>query len=225
MDVEPPDKDLSGIDVFHRPPREDRVNWLTHGFGFVLSLIGSAILLPRAAQQSMPVFVICIVYTLTLTGLYLSSTLSHKIKQNKWRFIFRQLDQAFIYLLITGSLSPYTVKFLPETYWLSIIGLMWLVSIVGFVSKMFFAHRVDSVSVWVYLALGWTPVYSGMLFTASFPSAACWAVASGGIIYSAATWFLFNDRRRWYFHAIWHILVITASVIHYLGILWLVCGD
>ena len=48
---------------------------------------------------------------------------------------------------------------------------------------------------------------------------ACFAMmALGGVLYTAGTLFLQNDHRSWYFHAIWHVMVILASAVHYLAI-------
>lgn len=211
----------ANVDVFHRPPREDLANWLTHGIGFVLSLFGAVVLLPRAAESSSWALVSCIFYSLALSGLYLTSTLSHMIRHDQQRAFFRQLDQAFIYFLITASFTPYAVASLCQTNWMIMLGLMWVLSITGFASKVFFAHGVESVSIWIYLLLGWIPFLSGMLFC--LPAGPFWAIVIGGIFYSGGTWFLFNDRIRWYFHAIWHVFVIAGSVTHYLGILWFAC--
>ncbi len=48
----------------------------------------------------------------------------------------------------------------------------------------------------------------------------CFSVmALGGVLYTVGTRFLQNDHRRWYFHAVWHVLVIIASACHYAAII------
>lgn len=213
------------MDVFQRPAREDLANWLTHGLGFLLSLIGAVALLMRAANNSTSaVFVACAVYSFSAIGLYLSSTLSHKVTDPSKRAWYRMLDQAFIYLMITGSFTPYTTAFLNDSWWNGVISFMWLISISGFVSKLFFAHRVEKVAVWFYLFLGWTPFFAGMFFEDSLPSGPFWSIVVGGVFYTAGTFFLFNDQIRWYFHAIWHLFVIAGSAVHFFGIYYFVCA-
>lgn len=213
------------MDVFQRPAREDLANWLTHGIGFLLSIIGAVVLLLRAANNSTSaIFAACVIYSFAAIGLYLSSTLSHKVTDPRKRAWYRMLDQAFIYLMITGSFTPFTTAFLHDFWWNCVIGFMWVVSIVGFVSKIFFSHRIDKVAVWFYLLLGWTPFFAGMQFAESMPSEPFWSIVIGGIFYTCGTFFLFNDQIRWYFHAIWHLCVIAGSVVHFLGIYWYVCA-
>lgn len=213
------------MDVFQRPPREDFANWLTHGTGFLLSIAGAIVLLSRAANHSSgDVFAACVLYSFVTMGLYLSSALSHKVIDPPKRAWYRMLDQAFIYLMITGSFTPFTTAFLNDTWSSSVVGFMWLVSVVGFALKLFFAHQVEKVAVWFYLLLGWTPLITGLLFDDALPPGPFWSIIIGGVFYTGGTWFLFNDRKRWYFHGIWHLFVIAGSAVHFLGIYWFVCA-
>ena len=215
----------SNMDVFQRPAREDLANWLTHGLGFLLSLVGAVALLLRAAENSTSaVFVACLVYSFSASGLYLSSMLSHKVTDPPKRAWFRMLDQAFIYLMITGSFTPFTTAFLNDAWWNGVIGFMWSVSIFGFVSKIFFAHRVEKVAVWFYLLLGWTPLFAGLFSAEALPAEPFWSIVIGGAFYTGGTFFLFNDQIRWYFHAIWHLFVIAGSAVHFFGIYCFVCA-
>jgi len=95
---------------------------------------------------------------------------------------------------------------------------MWTVALIGFCSKVFFAHRVDSIVLLHYLALAWLPITVIVPIMRSIPpDGAFWFVA-GGIAYTTGTIFLSLDARVRYFHAVWHVCVIAGSVCHFLVI-------
>lgn len=211
----------------HRLQREENTNWITHAVGIGLSLIGVFVLVPRlpwAADWTLTTS--CCVYLLALLAVYTCSTLSHwytsEFKGGLPQKKFRQLDQACIYLLIVATYTPFSAAYLKHPWWWGVLGLMWSIAIVGFISKIFFSHRVNSVSIWIYLMLGWIPAFSGMPWSDQIPAAAIWSILLGGVVYSAGTIFLYNDQKQWYFHGIWHLFVIGGSLTHFMGILKLI---
>ncbi len=97
-----------------RPQKEEWLNAATHGCGLLLSIAATVWVVGRLGQmapQSMVIGVACVVYCLSLMGLYLVSTLSHVFMQGLWHERFRRLDQAFIYLLVLGTYTPLAVRF------------------------------------------------------------------------------------------------------------------
>jgi hemolysin III len=71
--------------------------------------------------------------------------------------------------------------------------------------------------VW-YLLLGWSPILvAEPLFSEMSPG--CLAlVISAAACYMLGVAFLFWDERCRFFHALWHLLVVAASVCTYAGI-------
>jgi len=79
---------------------EERANQITHALATALSIAGSAFLIREAVELGNPVVTAsCIVYAITLTLVYLTSTLSHSFLSGKWKHSFRTLDQVSIFLL------------------------------------------------------------------------------------------------------------------------------
>lgn len=199
-----------------RPRREENLNVLTHGLGTVLSLIGTVILLSRVDfSENTGLWFACVVYGLALICVYLNSTLSHLVRTPSVRRRFRQLDQAFIYLLIVATYTPFAWVYLRTPFWFGLVSLMWLLALAGFVSKLWVAHRVDSVSVISYVALGWMPLLGGVSLFRDVPLGAVGGIVAGGVLYTIGTLFLVNDRKIWYFHGIWHLFVIAGSAVHW----------
>ncbi len=201
-----------------RPQKEEWLNAATHGGGFLLSVAATVWIVGQLRQLSPPPAGIsagCIVYCLSLMGLYLMSTLSHVFTRGRWHDRFRRLDQAFIYLLILGTYTPLAALFLKSAAAWGLFGVMWLLAIAGCVSKIWFRHRVERVSVALYVALGWMPALIGLPLGDEAVASAFYSMATGGVVYCAGIVFLLLDNRVWYFHGIWHIMVIGGSAIHF----------
>jgi hemolysin III len=96
---------------------------------------------------------------------------------------------------------------------------MWVAALVGFMAKVFFAHRIEAVSVVSYLALGWLPALAVPELVRIVPAAALWSMFVGGVCYTVGTLFLMYDERVRHFHAAWHLCVIAGSACHFAGIL------
>ena len=210
------------IQPLRRTDKEEFWNCLTHSVGFGLSLIGAAFIIPKFSSRPAPLLISTATFAVALIIVYAFSALSHYFRDPKRLALFRQLDQAAIYLLIVASYSPFSIVHLDGWWWHSVLGGMWLLALIGFASKLFFAHRVESVSIWLYLLLGWIPFFSGMPFVGLVPAPTVGMILLGGLFYSGGTWFLFNDQRAWYFHSIWHLFVIAGSATHFLAVYWFV---
>jgi len=114
---------------------------------------------------------------------------------------------------------------IPAQGWpLVVVIAMWMIALAGFISKVFFAHRVDGVALWIYLAMGWLPITAILPILKIVPHAGLWWVLAGGICYTVGVVFLKLDSRVPFFHAVWHKFVIAGSVCHWLGIYWYVVG-
>jgi hemolysin III len=88
-----------------------------------------------------------------------------------------------------------------------------------------FAHRIDSVTIWSYVLLGWMPIAFAPALVMLIPSGAMWWVAIGGLCYTIGTVFLVVDYRRLHFHGIWHLFVMAGSGCHYCAVfLFVACA-
>src|SRR5579872_750897 len=141
----------------HRPVDEN-ANFVTHGLGFVLSLVASAYLMVRAVTGNRPVIIAaCGIYCGSLMGLYAASTLSHMFHNLAWRRFFRTLDQACIFLLIAGSFTPVGVVYFTEGWWPLLPAAMWVLALCGVVVVLWQGHLTPAAQI-TYGILGWLPV-------------------------------------------------------------------
>ena len=202
-----------------RTSGEETAAMVTHGIGWALSILaGTGLLTAVAATGDMRLIAGCGFYVLTLVAVYAASTLSHMPFPEPQKRIFRSLDQGFIYLLIVGTFTPFAMLFLSSTGWLAFYGVILAVSLGGCLSKILFGHRLEEVSVILYIALGWGEAIAiKPIVTHISPITLSWIVA-GGLSYTVGTFFLIHDLRRSHFHTVWHVLVMAGSACHYIAI-------
>ncbi len=193
-------------------------NTITHGLGFLLSLVAAVVLISQAGHTDRWQFVACIIYVATMVAVYAASTASHAFQQPRVNHFFRMLDQGCIYLFIAGSFTPLAAIFLSDGAWWALLAAMWGIATAGFVSKMFLQHRIDCASVAIPALLGCLPLVCGPAILNRMPAVVLWWMLAGGICYILGTFFLINDRRHRYLHAVWHLWVIAGSACHFWAI-------
>lgn len=198
---------------------EEFVNSLTHGAGLALSVAGGVALLRQSVGTvNAGLAAACGLYVFSLVGVYAMSFLSHACQRPRWKRRFRTLDQAFIYCLIAGTYAPPALLALgSEGWWLA--GSMWAVAAIGFGSKVLLHHRVENVSIVLYLMMAWLPLLAAGRVLHQMPDDVCRWVIAGGLSYTLGTVFLTLDQRVRYFHAVWHVLVMIGSASHFFAIL------
>lgn len=181
---------MIGVDSHLRSLTEEVANSVTHGIGLTLSVAGGVILLARALSASDAWRLVgCSVFVGALIAVYAASTLSHAVTQPAWRRTFRILDQAFIYLLIAGTYTPFALEYLRFGWWWLLHLSMWTAALVGVWSKLLILHRIDAVTIWSYLFLGWLPIIPSWAYPTLVPVGALFWILVGGLSYTAGTAF------------------------------------
>lgn len=197
---------------------EEFVNLVTHAGGLVLALAGSGVLLAGVAgSHDLRTTAGVAVYAASLVACYAASTLSHLFHRPRLRHVFRMLDQVCIFLLIAGTSTPFALEFFAGRAGLLMAGTTWTLALVGIAFKLGF-RRGQNVATWCFVGLGWLPVVALPDLLASVPAGALALIVGGGAVYTIGTAFLHLDRRVRYFHAVWHVLVIAASGLHWLAV-------
>jgi hemolysin III len=211
------------MDPLSRSLAEELANSLTHGIGLILSLVGGLLLIGEVlAQPNTWRLAGCGIFASALVAVYAASTLSHAVTRPSWRLAFRILDQAFIYLLIVGTYTPFALEYLRFGWWWVFFSLIWAAALVGFFSKLIFLHRINAVTIWSYVLLGWLPIIPAWTYLDVVPWGALVLIFVGGLCYTAGTVFLVLDHRPFHFHAIWHLFVMAGSSFHFCGVLFYV---
>lgn len=188
-----------------------------------LSVIGGIALLVVASSSGDPWRVVgCSLFVLSLIAVYAFSTLSHCPFRPERIQLFERLDQGSIYLLIVGTFTPFALVYLRSDGWSLLLVVMWAIALMGFTCKVFFPHRINGVAVWTYLFMGWMPLIAVKPLIERAPATALWLILIGGLCYTLGTAFLVYDNKRFWCHAIWHLMVIAGSACHFFAIFFFV---
>lgn len=197
---------------------QETANQLTHGFGFLLSVAGAAVLmLVVSGSEDSWQIIGCTFYAFCMVALYGASTLSHSFERPHLREFFRMLDQVCIFLFIAASFTSFAVVHLREGYWWTLTAVIWIVALVGIGFRVF--RRDKTIAVICFVPLGWLPILAiGRIAEVSQMQGLA-LVLAGGFSYTVGYFFLARDEKVPYFHAVWHLFVIAGSVCHFLFLL------
>ena len=196
--------------------REEIANSVTHGLGFLLSLVGIVPLLVFALRLDSTWRVVsCGIYGVTLVYLYSASTLYHGIQRRRLKEVLRILDHTAIYLLIAGTYTPFALVPLCSPWEWTMLGTVWSLVVVGIIAKIAYLHRDrDGLSTTLYLAIGWL---AGIGAVMRSPGTQYWIVL-GGLLYMLGLVFFLQTGKRFY-HTIWHLFVLAGSACHYFAVI------
>jgi hemolysin III len=195
--------------------KEEVYNAITHGIGFLLSLVGFALLLVFHTYDTTRGLVAVILYGISLSLLYFVSSIYHYEKNDRRKQLFRKLDHISIYLLIAGTYSPVVLIVLEDSHGWTLFWVVWGIAILGTILKVFFTGRFEIISLILYLFMGWLIVFDLQALLEKVDTAGILLLAGGGAAYTVGIIFYVLDRVK-YGHVIWHLFVLLGSVLHYL---------
>ena len=200
---------------------EEIANSISHGLGLALSIVGFTVLIILANQNDDAWRLTAyIIYGISLTTLYLVSTLYHGLTHSRTKAIFRRLDHSAIYLLIAGTYTPVILISLRTTWVMFLLPVVWVMAIFGVYMKVFYIHRYERLTLAFYILMGWLALIAAKPLFNSVPIESFIWIIVGGISYTTGIIF-YAWRRLPYQHTIWHMFVLLGSISHYIGILYI----
>ena len=158
-----------------------------------------------------------ILFSFGLLAVYSTSTIYHFVLNDKLKKRFQVLDHISIYYLILGSYAPVCLITLYDYSGINIFIAVLTLSLIGTLKKIFFTGKYEFISLLLYLAMGWLIVVEINLLFELLDSEAELLLIIGGLSYTIGIIFYTLDKIK-YFHSIWHLFVLTGSVLHYLMI-------
>jgi hemolysin III len=189
-----------------------------HVTGLLFGLVATVALLITASQQDQALLIL----GASLYGLGLLAMLTCSAGYNLWppsptKELWRRFDHAAIFIMIAGTYTPLLLNRMGGEWGFGLLAFVWTVALIGAALKLSFPRRWESISLALYLGLGWSIViaYNPLLQAVSMQS--LYLIAIGGLIYSVGVVFHLWDRLP-YQNAIWHWLVLLAAGCHYFAI-------
>ena len=196
---------------------EEFWNSLTHFIGVILTVLGTPLLFYFDNKFTSLSTLSIILFSFGLFFVYSSSSVYHFVINPRLKKRLQILDHISIYYLILGSYAPVCLITLYEYSGINIFIVVLTLSIIGTLKKLFFTGRFKIISLLLYLVMGWLIVVEIKLLFELLDSEAELLLIIGGLSYTIGIIFYILDKIK-YFHSIWHLFVLTGSVLHYLMI-------
>ncbi|MBS3737975.1 PAQR family membrane homeostasis protein TrhA [Mesohalobacter halotolerans] len=196
---------------------EEFLNTFTHGLGIVLSFLGLLVLVSNYDEEKID-FLYVLIYGLSLILLYSASTIYHSVNHKAYKALLRKLDHISIYILISGTYTPICTSVLKDSYGLLILSIVWSLTLLGLILKLFFTGRFEKISLLLYLIMGWLIIIDIDVFYQNVEGITLWFLGLGGFFYTSGILFYVMHNLK-YHHVIWHVFVLLGSFFHYLMVL------
>ena len=194
---------------------EEKLNVITHGIGFLLSIIALVFLIIKAFKiDSINYLVGFTVFGISLILLYAASTLYHLSTQPNIRTKLNIIDHAAIYVLIAGTYTPFTLITLNGWVGWTILSAVWTIAVIGIFFKLFYTGRFNKISTISYVAMGWIIVFAIIPLVEQLSLNGLIWLFAGGAFYTIGAVLYSLDKIK-YNHAIFHVFVLLGSACHF----------
>ncbi len=197
---------------------EEFLNTVTHGLGFLLSIVATVFLLVKAINTGQSVYLVSyLIFGLSLLILYAASTSYHGAKNQVLKKKLKIFDHAAIYVLIAGTYTPFALIVLPDNWGWTIFGIEWGLALTGIVLKLFYTGKYEKLSTAAYVFMGWIAVIAiKPLIENMSPEGVYWLFIGGGFYTVGAVLYLI--KKIPYNHAIFHVFVLLGSFSHFVSV-------
>ena len=208
--------------------KEELDNSISHGLGALFGIVALILMLIKVVPTGNVFSIISsIIYGISLIILFTISCIYHSLKENTAKRVFRVLDHDAIYILISGTYTPYMlVALLPHNVWnmgtsvLAIVmfSFVWLCCIIGAVFNSINIYKYRVLSMICYLLAGWTVGVALFVLWNIITPAGVLLLLSGGIAYTIGAVLYGIGKKKKYFHSIFHIFVLIGAVLMFISV-------
>lgn len=202
---------------------EEIGNSISHGVMWVLILFS----LPYYAIHSyliggIPYAVGASVFLICLFFMFLASSLYHlQPYDTTYKYVFRKLDHIMILLAIAGSYTPVCLVVMHNAVGYVILAIEWIMAIAGILLKAISSKSHAKLSMTIYMVMGWLAIFVIPAILRNASLAFFLMILLGGVMYTIGAIFYGHPEKR-FFHFVWHIFIILASICHMIAILYLI---
>jgi hemolysin III len=199
--------------------QQELVNSIIHGFGIIFGIVSIPILIAFAIKSNnSPGVIGAAIYGFCFLQLFTFSTLYHGFQHAKVKHVFQILDHISIYFLISGTYTPFLLIYMNNAFGITLLSVLWGLTALGIVFKIFFTGKWNIISTLVYIAMGCIMIVGGRTFFETIPAEVLTMILIGSALYLLGVVF-YLWKKYPYNHAIWHFFVLAAAVCHYVAIL------
>lgn len=204
---------------------EEIFNSVSHGIGAIFGIVSLVLMVVFASFtgcNALDMVGICI-YGSSLIILYTMSTLYHAITNKKAKKVLRIIDHSSVYILISGSMTPYIFSCITSLTkrWL-IFGFVWGVTLIGILLYAIYKDKIKVFNIVSYVILGWSTIaiFPELIQVFLTKNIMCclYLLIAGGLAYSIGVIF-YAIKKVKYFHSIWHLFVLAGSILHFIAMM------
>ncbi|TNF42887.1 MAG: hemolysin III family protein [Cytophagales bacterium] len=185
----------------------------------ILGIVGIIILFNQ--PQDGKTLIGTLAFSIGVVMVYGFSTAYHAAKDPIKKSRLQVMDHVSIYFLIAGSYTPMVLAILQTDKAILFLSIIWGSVLVGTFFKIFYTGRFKTLSVVIYLTMGWLAIFffNDLLEKLSFET--LFWIGLGGLSYTLGVLFYVKSERL-YFHAIWHVFVLGGTAAHFVAVYQLI---
>ena len=160
------------------------------------------------------------IYFFCMFFMFMGSCLYHSMPfGTTHKYVFRKLDHIMILLAIAGTYTPICLIVLHNWIGYLVLAIEWIMVVAGVLLKSISKRRFKVLSMTIYMVMGWLAllILPTLFHETSFLF--LFLIALGGVLYTIGTFFYAHPEKP-YYHFIWHIFIILASLAHLIAILY-----
>lgn len=206
-------------------PEEERANYLTHGLGFLVSLVGLGMLITKGWTHKDPYVLPGVtIFGIGLMVCFLSSTVYHWVRKPDLKHKFRIIDHLCIYLLIGASYTPFAIVNLRGNWGIPVFFAIWGIALAGSIFKILIRNKLQTyakIDALFYVLIGSFALLFIKPIVAGIHPEGVRLLTFGGAAYIVGVCFYLNNKIP-YNHAIWHLFVMLGGGLHFAAVWWYV---
>lgn len=194
---------------------EERINYISHGIGALLSIV--ALLIMLSLSQSLLEIVCSLIFGGTLILLYTVSTLYHVLSpKSRAKLYLRVIDHCMVFMLVVGTYTPIALLAIGGMLGYVVLLFVFLIASIGIVCNIKNLEKYQLLSVLCHLIIGWSSLlFIKQLFSHIHLTGIGYLVV-GGLMYSIGAILYRIGRYKKYMHSIFHFFCLAGSIFHFL---------
>ena len=206
---------------------EEIFNMTSHIVGGASGIVATTLCVIMAAlNHNVYGIVSGAIYGSTMILLYTISSIYHGLSpKGTSKKVFQILDHCSIYLLIAGSYTPValcTIRAVSPFYGWLIFGVIWGAAALGITLNSIDLKSTKVFSMICYLLMGWCIIIKFNLLIEGMHKNGIILLVAGGIAYTIGAVLYGIGEKKKYFHSIFHLFIVLATLLQFFAILFYV---
>jgi hemolysin III len=208
------------------PRMRPKFRGVSHEWAFFASLgIGAALVASASGAREV---VAAAIFAGSVAAMFGASALYHRVMwpTQERRRLFAKIDHAGVYLLISGTYTPFGLLVLDGAWRWVVLGVVWAGAACAILLKIFWSEAPKWVPATIGIGLGWVGVVAFPQL-AQIGTAGMVLLVIGGLCYTVGA-IVYATRKpdpiphTFGYHEIFHLLVIAAAACQYVTIAFFV---